>query len=94
MTLALTRVEADTATIVLLFEPRRLAEIDPYVDPKAPELMAAIPNLLTVIRNLARRSEGIKQLVRDSASPVGLILISSSISRLSTDCYGSTVPNF
>lgn len=62
------------AMIVLLFEPRRLAEIDPYVDPKSPELMAAIPNLLTVIRNLAPRSEGIKQLVSDSASPAGLIL--------------------
>ncbi|OKO97533.1 hypothetical protein PENSUB_10327 [Penicillium subrubescens] len=55
-------VQAYVTLEILLFEPRRLAEIDPYVDPKAPELMAAIPNLLTVIRNLARRSEGIKQL--------------------------------
>lgn len=80
--------------IVLLFEPRRLAEIDPYVDPQAPELMAAIPNLLTVIRNLAHRSEGIKQLVSYSASPVGLILKSPSISRLFIDFYVSIAPSF
>lgn len=48
---------------VLLFEPRRLAEIDPFVDPKAPELMKAIPHLLAVIRALADRSEFVKQLV-------------------------------
>lgn len=48
---------------VLLFEPRRLAEIDPLIDPKAPELMEAIPYLLTVIRDIADRSEFVKQLV-------------------------------
>jgi hypothetical protein len=79
---------------VLLFEPRRLAEIDPYVDPKAPELMAAIPNLLTVIRDLARRSEGIMQLVSGHARTKGMELTSSSISKLFIDCCGSIVPNF
>lgn len=49
--------------LVLLFEPRRLAELDPSVDPQSAALMEAIPHLLTVVRNLARRSEFVKQLV-------------------------------
>lgn len=48
---------------VLLFEPRRLAELDNLVDPMALELMEAIPHLLTVIRDIADRSEFVKQLV-------------------------------
>lgn len=61
--------------IVLLFEPRRLAEIDPSIDPRAPELMAAIPSLLVVIRDLASRSEWVKQLVSGQVSSLGLILM-------------------
>ena len=48
---------------VLLFEPRRLAKSDPLIDVQAPELMEAIPPLLTTIRELGRRSEVVKQLV-------------------------------
>ncbi|KIW92796.1 uncharacterized protein Z519_06645 [Cladophialophora bantiana CBS 173.52] len=55
-------VQAYVALEILLFEPRRLAETDPFVDPKAPELMEAIPHLLTVVRNIADRSEFVKQL--------------------------------
>lgn len=50
-------------TIVLLFEPRRLAETDPQVNLKAPEITVAIPHLLTVIRELSNRSDVIKHLV-------------------------------
>jgi hypothetical protein len=53
----------DGLILVLLFEPRRLAELDPSVDPQSAALMEAIPHLLTVVRNLARRSEFVKQLV-------------------------------
>ena len=52
---------------VLLFEPRRLAEVDPSIDPKAPELLEAIPHILTVIRDLADRSEFVRQLVSGTA---------------------------
>ncbi|KAK5163898.1 uncharacterized protein LTR77_010292 [Saxophila tyrrhenica] len=55
-------VHAYVALEILLFEPRRLAQSDPLVDPKAPELTEAIPYLLTVIRGLADRSEFVKQL--------------------------------
>ncbi|OOQ81716.1 hypothetical protein PEBR_42865 [Penicillium brasilianum] len=55
-------IQAYVALEILLFEPRRLAEIDPYVDPKAPDFMVAIPDLLTVIRDLGHRSEGVRQL--------------------------------
>ncbi|KIX07462.1 uncharacterized protein Z518_02115 [Rhinocladiella mackenziei CBS 650.93] len=55
-------VQAYVALEILLFEPRRLAEIDPFLDPKAPALMEAIPHLLTVIRDIADRSEFVKQL--------------------------------
>ena len=50
-------------SLVLLFEPRRLAELDPSVDPQSAALMEAIPHLLTVVRSLAARSEFVKQLV-------------------------------
>ncbi|OAA76214.1 Transcription factor [Akanthomyces lecanii RCEF 1005] len=49
-------------TLVLLFEPRRLAELDPSIDPQSAALMEAIPHLLTVVRSLAARSEFVKQL--------------------------------
>lgn len=49
--------------LVLLFEPRRLAERDASIDPKSATLMEAIPHLLTVVRNIAERSEFVKQLV-------------------------------
>ncbi|KIW29061.1 hypothetical protein, variant [Cladophialophora immunda] len=55
-------VQAYVALEILLFEPRRLSETDPFVDPKAPELMEAIAHLLTVIRDIAERSEFVKQL--------------------------------
>ncbi|CAG9990677.1 unnamed protein product [Clonostachys byssicola] len=48
--------------LVLLFEPRRLAEIDPLVDPKSPQIMEAIPHLLTVLRSLSFRAEFVKHL--------------------------------
>ncbi|KAJ3461154.1 hypothetical protein MRS44_009707 [Fusarium solani] len=41
---------------------RRLAEVDPFTDPKAPELVEAIPHLLTAIREIASRSEFVRQL--------------------------------
>ncbi|KAI5460118.1 hypothetical protein BGZ63DRAFT_455647 [Mariannaea sp. PMI_226] len=53
---------AYVALEILLFEPLRLAEVDPSVDPKASDLMEAIPPLLTVIRNIANRSEFVKHL--------------------------------
>jgi hypothetical protein len=52
---------------VLLFEPRRLTQSDLLIDPGAPELVEAITNLLTVIRDLADRSEFVKQLVSITA---------------------------
>ncbi|CAK7199021.1 hypothetical protein SEUCBS139899_001689 [Sporothrix eucalyptigena] len=55
-------VQAYVALEILLFEPRRLTAIDPNVDPQAPELMEAIPHLLTAIREIAGRSEMVKQL--------------------------------
>lgn len=89
-----TCILANPIVIVLLFEPRRLAEIDPYVDPKAPDFMVAIPDLLTVIRDLGHRSEGVRQLVSDYALLLDLILTSSSTSRLFIDCYDLIVANF
>ncbi|KAF5009432.1 hypothetical protein FDECE_4364 [Fusarium decemcellulare] len=55
-------VHAYVALEILLFEPRRLVEVDPLTDPKAPELMEAIPHLLTTIRRIASRSEFVRQL--------------------------------
>ncbi|KAF4969968.1 hypothetical protein FZEAL_10134 [Fusarium zealandicum] len=55
-------IHAYIALEILLFEPCRLAETDPLVDPKAPELLDAISPLLTVIRNIASRSEYMRQL--------------------------------
>ncbi|KAI1459665.1 hypothetical protein F4805DRAFT_455463 [Annulohypoxylon moriforme] len=55
-------VQAYVALEILLFEPRRLVEVDPLIDPKSPKLMEAIPPLLTVIRDIAGRSEFVKQL--------------------------------
>ncbi|RMJ15592.1 hypothetical protein CDV36_004756 [Fusarium kuroshium] len=55
-------VHSYVALEILLFEPRRLAEVDPFTDPKAPELVEAIPHLLTAIREIASRSEFVRQL--------------------------------
>ncbi|VUC23440.1 unnamed protein product [Clonostachys rosea] len=66
-------VHAYVALEILLFEPRRLAETDSLVNSKSPEITEALPTLLTVIRNLAARSEFIKHL--------------SSTLKLSTGCY-------
>ncbi|KAL2681418.1 hypothetical protein Neosp_009029 [[Neocosmospora] mangrovei] len=55
-------VHSYVALEILLFEPRRLAEVDPFTDPKAPELVEAIPHLLNAIRQIARRSEFVRQL--------------------------------
>ncbi|KAJ5692592.1 hypothetical protein N7462_002015 [Penicillium macrosclerotiorum] len=55
-------IQAYVALEILLFEPRRLANIDSSVNLKSPELMKAIPYLLTVIRDLGHRSESVKQL--------------------------------
>ncbi|KAH8891221.1 hypothetical protein GQ53DRAFT_823853 [Thozetella sp. PMI_491] len=55
-------VQAYVALEILLFEPPRLAEIDPSIDTRAPELLEAISHLLAVIRSLADRSEFVKQL--------------------------------
>ena len=52
-----------------------MAEIDPSIDLKSPEFMTAIPDLLTVIRDIGRRSEGIRQLVSIHAAFVSLVLI-------------------
>jgi hypothetical protein len=53
----------DTRAIVLLFEPRRLAELDPSFDPRARDIVDALPPLITVIRNLAKRSDVVRSLV-------------------------------
>ncbi|EXJ69787.1 uncharacterized protein A1O5_06858 [Cladophialophora psammophila CBS 110553] len=58
---------ANWSATVLLFEPRRLAETDPFVDPKAPELMEAIPHLLAVVRNIADRSDEYRLVGQDAA---------------------------
>ncbi|OAA61973.1 Zn(2)-C6 fungal-type DNA-binding domain protein [Niveomyces insectorum RCEF 264] len=55
-------VQAYVALEILLFEPRRLAKIDPMVDPRAPRLMEALPHLLRVIREIGLRSESVKQM--------------------------------
>ncbi|KAM0420348.1 hypothetical protein ACHAPT_011890 [Fusarium lateritium] len=55
-------VHSYVALEILLFEPRRLAEVDPFADPKAPELVEAIPHLFTAIREIASRSEFVRQL--------------------------------
>ncbi|KAJ5648789.1 hypothetical protein N7490_005161 [Penicillium lividum] len=55
-------VQAYVALEILLFEPRRLAETDPQANLEAPEITEAIPHLLTVIRELASRSDVIKHL--------------------------------
>ncbi|CAH0057908.1 unnamed protein product, partial [Clonostachys solani] len=55
-------IALETQILVLLFEPRRLAEMDPLVDPKSPQIMEAIPHLLTVVRNLSSRAEFVKHL--------------------------------
>ncbi|KAL2839002.1 hypothetical protein BJY01DRAFT_257892 [Aspergillus pseudoustus] len=55
-------IQAYVALEILLFEPLRLANEDPSTDPKAPELLEAVTHLLTVIRDIARRSEFIKHL--------------------------------
>lgn len=44
-----------------------MAQVDPSIDLKAPEIMEAIPHLLAAIRDLGARSELVKQLV----SPLG-----------------------
>jgi hypothetical protein len=46
-----------------LFEPRRLAELDPSFDPRARDIVDALPPLITVIRNLAKRSDVVRSLV-------------------------------
>jgi hypothetical protein len=43
--------------LVLLFEPRRLAETDPSVNPQSKDIIGALTPLLTVIRDLSMRSE-------------------------------------
>jgi hypothetical protein len=53
----------DSYAIVLLFEPRRLAELDPAFDPRAQDVVDALPPLISVIRNLAKRSDLVRSLV-------------------------------
>ncbi|KAJ0423293.1 hypothetical protein BJY00DRAFT_310423 [Aspergillus carlsbadensis] len=55
-------IQAYVALEILLFEPRRLANQDPSIDPSAVELVAAITDLLTVIRGIGGRSVFIKHL--------------------------------
>lgn len=61
-------------TPVLLFEPRRLAAIDPTVNPRADNLMAAIPPLLQVIREIGRRSDMMRLLVSAAERVVDWLL--------------------
>ncbi|KAF5026819.1 hypothetical protein F66182_1103 [Fusarium sp. NRRL 66182] len=56
-------VHAYVALEILLFEPRRLAQADLSVDPKSAELTEALSHLLAVLRDLAKRSEFVRQLV-------------------------------
>ncbi|KAL1406150.1 hypothetical protein Q8F55_007834 [Vanrija albida] len=57
-----TAIQAYVALEILLFEPRRLAANDPSVNPRAENLMAAIPPLLQVIRDIGRRSDMMRLL--------------------------------
>lgn len=59
-------ISAKNVLTVLLFEPRRLAENDPSVVPQTPEIVEAMSQLLTVLRNIAARSEFVKHLVSSS----------------------------
>ena len=68
-----------------------MAELDPLTDPKAPELMEAIPHLLTVIRNIADRSEFVKQLVCGLTGSRSTADIRRSTSKQSTGSCGVTV---
>ncbi|KAL1862597.1 hypothetical protein VTK73DRAFT_6733, partial [Phialemonium thermophilum] len=55
-------VQAYVALEILLFEPRRLAQVDPSLHPRAPEFVDALPHLLAAIREIGSRSEFVKQL--------------------------------
>ncbi|KAL4875675.1 hypothetical protein BJY04DRAFT_232283 [Aspergillus karnatakaensis] len=56
-------IQSYVALEILLFEPRRLAQVDPSIEPAAPELMEAITHLLTAIRAITKRSEFTRILV-------------------------------
>ena len=71
---------------VLLFEPRRLAETDSLFDPRAPELINMIPHPLAVIREIADRSEFVKQLV---SACIGSSFIADDIHSISKPYTGS-----
>ncbi|TXT08798.1 hypothetical protein VHUM_02926 [Vanrija humicola] len=86
-----TAIQAYVALEILLFEPRRLAATDPTVNPRADNLMAAIPPLLQVIRDIGRRSEMMRLLV--SAAEEGVMfcnLTPGSTSKPCTACCAAT----
>ncbi|KAL1887658.1 hypothetical protein Sste5346_010053 [Sporothrix stenoceras] len=55
-------VLAYVALEILLFEPRRLENIDPWPDTAPPDMNEVLPHLLTTIRKVAIRSDFVKQL--------------------------------
>ncbi|KAL1851673.1 hypothetical protein Daus18300_012482 [Diaporthe australafricana] len=55
-------VQAYVALEILIFEPGRLAATDTHMDPRAHEIEIAIGHLLTLIRDLAARSDTIYRL--------------------------------
>ncbi|KAJ3577907.1 hypothetical protein NPX13_g2656 [Xylaria arbuscula] len=55
-------VHAYVALEILLFEPRRLIDVDPLIDPGAANFREAMSQLLIVIRAIAKRSEFVRQL--------------------------------
>ncbi|KAJ8124794.1 hypothetical protein O1611_g8847 [Lasiodiplodia mahajangana] len=55
-------VHAYVALEILIFEPLRLAQVDQHMNPKAPYFLEAVSHLLIAIRNIAKRSEFVRQL--------------------------------
>ncbi|CAK7234114.1 hypothetical protein SCUCBS95973_008825 [Sporothrix curviconia] len=53
----------------ILFEPRRLEDVDPWPSTSPPDMNDVLPHLLAVIREVATRSDFVKQLVRMTRSP-------------------------
>ncbi|CAK7236122.1 hypothetical protein SEUCBS140593_009511 [Sporothrix eucalyptigena] len=47
---------------LLLFEPRRLTDVAPWPDTESPSIVDVLPHLLAVLRQIAERSDFVKQL--------------------------------
>ncbi|CAK7213518.1 hypothetical protein SBRCBS47491_001827 [Sporothrix bragantina] len=55
-------VHAYVALEIVLFEPRRLDDVDPWPETGPPDMNDVLPHLLTMIREVATRSDFVKQL--------------------------------